>query len=49
VQRGRDRVRCQLERNEKFLSQDFTGMNQRKLLAMADLPRCGGWEATPEV
>jgi hypothetical protein len=32
VQRGRDRVRCQLERNEKFLPQDFAGMNRRKFL-----------------
>src|SRR6202167_6086954 len=30
VQRGRDRVGCQLERNEKFFPQDFAGMNRRK-------------------
>jgi hypothetical protein len=30
VQRGRDRVRCQLERYEKFFPQDFAGMNRRK-------------------
>jgi len=29
VQRGGDRVRSELKRNEKFLPQDFAGMNRR--------------------
>jgi hypothetical protein len=32
VQRGGDRVRRQLERNEKFFPQDFAGMYRRKFL-----------------
>jgi hypothetical protein len=32
VQRGRDRVRGELKRNEKFLPQDFARMNRRKFL-----------------
>ena len=36
VQRGRDRVMCQLERNKKFLPQDFAGMNRRKFLCHDD-------------
>ncbi|MEA2829522.1 MAG: hypothetical protein QOF22_270 [Bradyrhizobium sp.] len=32
VQRGRDRVGCQLKRNEKFFPQDFAGMNRPKFL-----------------
>jgi hypothetical protein len=38
VQRGRDRVRCQLKRNEKFFPQDFAGMNRRKFLCRAQTP-----------
>jgi hypothetical protein len=38
VQRGRDRVGCQLKRNEKFLPQDFAEMNRRKFLCHAQTP-----------
>ena len=38
VQRGRDRVRCQLKRNEKFFPQDFAGMNRRKFLCHVRTP-----------
>src|SRR3954465_3643466 len=36
VQRSRDCVRCQLERNEKFLPENFAGMNRRKFLCHAN-------------
>jgi hypothetical protein len=37
VQGGRDRVGRQLERNEKFFTQDFAGMNRREFPCHCEL------------